>query len=256
MRSIIIDDERLAREELKRLLKDYHEIEIIDEAKNPEEGIAKIKEHKPDLIFLDIQMPGMTGFEMLKKLDYIPKVVFVTAYDEYALQAFEVNALDYVMKPVDPERLNETIQKIHAQDEEFQSEEKVPKYDRSSRTLTITDKIFIKDGEKCYFISLASIRLFESDGNYVKVYFERSRPLILRSLNSVEERLDPEFFFRANRKFIVNLNWINKIENWFNGGLQVELRIPEEYSNVDGRQAEKIEISRRQAIKFKDMMSF
>lgn len=244
MRTIIIDDERLAREELKKLLKDYHEIEIIDEAKNPEEGIEKIRALKPDLVFLDIHMPGMTGFDMLKKLDEIPKVVFVTAHDEFALKAFDVKALDYVLKPVDPARLEETMRKIMANDDEFQSNVGAPKTDRSTRPLSITDSIFIKDGEKCFYVSLSKVRKFESDGNYVKVYFEGSRPLILRSLNSLEERLDPEHFFRANRKFIINLNWISMIENWFNGGLQVELK-----------EGEKVEISRRQAIKFKEMMS-
>lgn len=244
MRTIIIDDERLAREELKKLLKDYHEIEIIDEAKNPEEAIEKIKALKPDLIFLDVQMPGMTGFDMLKKLDEIPKVVFITAHDEFALKAFDVKALDYVLKPVDPARLEETMQKLMVNDDEFQSSAGAPKSDRATRPLTITDTIFIKDGEKCYYVPLEKVRKFESDGNYVKVYFEGSRPLILRSLNSLEERLDPEHFFRANRKFIINLNWISMIENWFNGGLQVELK-----------EGEKVEISRRQAIKFKEMMS-
>lgn len=257
MRTLIIDDERLAREELKSLLKDYHEIEIIDEAKNPEEAIKKIKELKPDLIFLDVQMPGMTGFEMLQELDEIPKVVFVTAYDEFALKAFEVKALDYVLKPVDPQRLEETIKKIMVNDDEFQSSVKVPKYDRNTRPLTITDRIFIKDGEKCFYVSLEQVRLFESDGNYVKVYFNKSRPLILRSLNSLEERLDPEHFFRANRKFIVNLNWIEKVENWFNGGLQVELRSPDKMvqGSDELKIGEKVEISRRQAIKFKEMLS-
>ena len=113
LRTIIIDDERLAREELKLLLKDYHEIDIIDEAKNGEEAIEKIKTLKPDLIFLDISMPEMNGFEMLKQLEEIPKVIFVTAFDEYAIKAFEVNALDYVMKPVDPARLDESIQKLN-----------------------------------------------------------------------------------------------------------------------------------------------
>ncbi len=244
MRTIIIDDERLAREELKKLLKDYLEIEIIDEAKNPEEAIQKIKEQKPDLIFLDVQMPGMTGFDLLKKLDEIPKVVFVTAYDEFALKAFEVNAFDYLLKPVEPARLDETIQKLNNTDDDFHSVASTPKLDRSNRPLSITDKIFIKDGEKCYFVELSQVRLLESDGNYVKVYFDRFRPLILRSLNSLEERLDPTYFFRANRKYIINLNAITFVENWFNGGLQVEL------SN-----GEKIEISRRQAIKFKELFS-
>lgn len=244
-KTIIIDDERLARQELRTILNDYPEIEIIDEAQNGEEGIEKIKALNPDLIFLDINMPGMTGFEMLKHLSEIPHVIFVTAYDEYALKAFEVNALDYILKPVDTNRLNEAIEKLKQNDDqEFESDTK-NKLTRSERRLSINDKIFIKDGEKCYFVKLGDVRMLESDGNYVKVHFGTSRPLILRSLNSFEEKLDQEYFFRANRKFIINLDWIEKVENWFNGGLQVELKT-----------GEKVEISRRQAIRFKETLSF
>lgn len=242
-KTLIIDDERLAREELKLLLKDYLEIEIVDEARNGEEGISKVKEHKPDLIFLDVSMPGMTGFEMLKHLDEIPRVIFITAYDEYAIKAFEVNALDYILKPVDPDRLRDAIQKLSNNDDDFVSGGSLA-ISRKERPLTVSDRVFIKDGEKCWFIELSKVRLMESEGNYVKVYFDNFKPLILRSLNSFEERLDPEFFFRANRKFIINLQWVSSIENWFNGGLQVELK-----------EGEKIEISRRQAIRFKELMS-
>ena len=241
-KTILVEDERLAREELKSLLKDYLEIDIIGEAKNGEEGIALIKEQKPDLVFLDIKMPGMNGFEMLKHLEEIPRVIFVTAYDEYALKAFEVNALDYILKPVDPERLREAIQKLSSEDD-FVSAQSAG-IARKDRFLTVNDRVFIKDGEKCWFVELSKVRMLESDGNYVKVYFDNFRPLILRSLNSFEERLDPEHFFRANRKFIINLQWVSSIENWFNGGLQVELR-----------EGEKVEISRRQAIRFKELMS-
>ncbi|MEN9998919.1 MAG: hypothetical protein RI922_1909 [Bacteroidota bacterium] len=242
LKTILVEDERLAREELKSLLKDYLEIDIIGEAKNGEEGIALIKEQKPDLVFLDINMPGMNGFEMLKNLEEIPRVIFVTAYDEYALKAFEVNAMDYILKPVDPERLREAIQKLSSEDD-FVSGQSAG-IARKDRFLTVNDRVFIKDGEKCWFVELSKIRMLESDGNYVKVYFDNFRPLILRSLNSFEERLDPEHFFRANRKFIINLQWVSSIENWFNGGLQVELR-----------EGEKVEISRRQAIRFKELMS-
>ena len=241
-KTILVEDERLAREELKSLLKDYLEIDIIGEAKNGEEGIALIKEQKPDLVFLDINMPGMNGFEMLKHLEEIPRVIFVTAYDEYALKAFEVNALDYILKPVDPERLREAIQKLSSEDD-FVSAQSAG-IARKDRFLTVNDRVFIKDGEKCWFVELSKVRMLESDGNYVKVYFDNFRPLILRSLNSFEERLDPEHFFRANRKFIINLQWVSSIENWFNGGLQVELR-----------EGEKVEISRCQAIRFKELMS-
>jgi len=243
--TILIDDERLAREEMRSLLKDHLSVEIIDEAKNGQEGIQKINALRPDLIFLDINMPGMTGFEMLKQLEEIPHVIFVTAYDEFALKAFEVNALDYILKPVDPDRLREAIQKLHskeiADNEEIQS---ALNGAGELRILTSKDRVFIKDGEKCWFIEMSKVRMLESDGNYVKVYFDNFRPMILRSLNSFEERLDPKYFFRANRKFIINVSWISSIENWFNGGLQVELR-----------EGERVDISRRQAIRFKEMMS-
>ncbi len=243
-KTIVIDDERLAREELKSMLSEFNEIEISDEARNGEEGIDKIKDQQPDLIFLDVSMPGMTGFDMLKKLDYIPHVIFVTAYDEFALKAFEVNALDYVLKPIDPVRLSEAIEKLRQKEEtEFESENE--KISREEKKLDTTDRIFIKDGEKCYFVKLEKVRMLESDGNYVKIHFGKNRPLVLRSLNSFEEKLDTGSFFRANRKFIINLDWIENVENWFNGGLQVELK-----------SGDKVEISRRQAIRFKEMFSF
>lgn len=240
MRAIIIDDERLARKELKSLLKDYHEIEIVDECSSPEEALKSIEKHNPDLLFLDIQMPEKTGFDLLQELDKSPKVVFVTAFDEYAVKAFEVNALDYLMKPVDPERLKETMVKVLSED--IEDEELYDLPDRG--ILSSNDQIFIKDGEKCWFIHLKDVRMFESEGNYVRIYFETFKPLVLKSLNGLEERLDQKLFFRANRKYIINLKWVSHIENWFNGGLQVVLK--------DG---EKVEISRRQAVKFKALMS-
>jgi two-component system, LytTR family, response regulator len=240
MRAIIIDDERLARKELKSLLKEYHEIEIVDECSSPEEALKSIEKHNPDLLFLDIQMPEKTGFDLLQELDKSPKVVFVTAFDEYAVKAFEVNALDYLLKPVDPERLKETMAKVLSEDSEDEDSYDVP--DRG--ILSSNDQIFIRDGEKCWFIYLKDVRMFESEGNYVRIYFETFKPLVLKSLNGLQERLDQKLFFRANRKYIINLKWVSHIENWFNGGLQVVLK--------DG---EKVEISRRQAVKFKALMS-
>jgi len=241
IRTIIIDDERLAREELRSLLKEYQEIEIVAEAINGIDGIEKIKEFNPDLIFLDVSMPGMNGFEMLKQLEDLPQVVFVTAHDEFALQAFENQALDYILKPIDPEKIANVVRKI-SNENSFEDEQLLNL--RKSRRLSENDKVFIKDGEKCWFIELKNIRMLESDGNYVKVYFDTFRPMVLRSLNSFEEKLDNEVFFRANRKFIINLNHVVAIENWFNGGLKVELS-----------KGEKIEISRRQAIRFRDIFS-
>jgi two-component system, LytTR family, response regulator len=241
MKAIIIDDERLARTELKKLLQEFPEVEIVDEAANAEEGIAKIESQQPDLIFLDIQMPGKTGFDMLSQLERTPQVIFTTAYDEFALKAFEVNALDYLLKPIEPKRLADAMQKLHFSE---QKEVKVEGENFNNSILTESDQVFVKDGERCWFVKLNEIRLFESVGNYAKVFFANNKPLILKSLNALEERLDEKTFFRANRKHIVNLRMIEKIEPYFNGGLLLELK-----------GGEKIEVSRRQTVKFKEMMS-
>jgi two-component system LytT family response regulator len=240
--AIIIDDERLARNELKKLLEQHPEIQIIDEASGVDEGVEKIELARPDLIFLDIQMPGKTGFDLLGELEKAPKVIFTTAFDEFALKAFEVNALDYLLKPIDPNRLSDAIQKLQT---ELALEQASLLGGSVRGPLTEADQVFVKDGEKCWFVKLAEIRLFESVGNYAKVYFSTHKPLILKSLNALEDRLDEHVFFRANRKHIINLHWIEKIEPYFNGGLLVELK-----------GGEKIEISRRQSVKFKEMMSF
>ena len=240
MKAIIIDDERLARNELKKLLQEFPDVEVIGEAANANEGIDKIENLSPDIIFLDIQMPGKTGFDMLTELERAPHVIFVTAYDEFALKAFEVNALDYLMKPVDPKRLSDALMKVKQKDEE----ERLSYSNMNKGLLGEQDQVFVKDGDRCWFVKLAEIRLFESVGNYAKVFFATNKPLILKSLNSLEERLDDKVFFRANRKHIVNLRMIEKIEPYFNGGLLLELN-----------GGEKVEVSRRQAVKFKEMMS-
>lgn len=242
MRAIIIDDERLARAELKKLLQDFPEVEIVDEAANAEEGITKIETQQPDLIFLDIQMPGKTGFDMLSQLEKTPQVIFTTAYDEFALKAFEVNALDYLLKPIEPKRLADAVQKLNVGEVKESRPTEITGTNNS--LLTENDQVFVKDGERCWFVKLSDIRLFESVGNYAKVFFGANKPLILKSLNALEERLDEKTFFRANRKHIVNLRMIDKIEPYFNGGLLLELK-----------GGEKIEVSRRQTVKFKEMMS-
>jgi two-component system LytT family response regulator len=243
MKAIIIDDERLARTELRKLLQDFPEIEIVDEASNAEEGIQKIESHNPDLIFLDIQMPGKTGFDMLSELDHAPQVIFTTAYDEYALKAFEVTALDYLLKPVEPRRLADAVEKLKRSGNGY-TVERMHSAAEPNSILGENDQVFVKDGERCWFVKLSEVRLFESVGNYAKVFFGGNKPLILKSLNALEERLDDKVFFRANRKHIVNLRMIEKIEPYFNGGLLLELK-----------GGEKIEVSRRQTVKFKEMMS-
>lgn len=244
IRALVIDDERLARQELKNVLESFEQIQVVAESGNADEALDLIDRENPDLIFLDIQMPGKNGFELLDEIQgTAPEVVFVTAYDEYALKAFEVNALDYVMKPVDESRLQEAIQKIEKRiaNRKKQQEEVASENDDK---LDITDQVFLKDGEKCWFVELQKIRLFESEGNYVRVYFEDYKPLILKSLNALTDRLSDKYFFRASRKHILNLRWIDKVEPWFNGGLLVILK--------DGT---KVEVSRRQSVKLKEMMA-
>jgi len=239
MRALIVDDERLARKELTNLLQEFQEIEIVGEAVNAEDAEEKINSLKPDLLFLDIQMPGKTGFELLESLDSVPDVVFTTAYDEYALKAFDYNAMDYLLKPIEPDRLKETVSKLINRNtkQEVRTESQPQK-------LGPNDRVFVKDGDKCWFVKLENIRLFESDGNYIKIYFDNFKPMIHKSLNALDEKLDDRSFFRASRKHIINLTWVESIESWFNGGLMVVLR-----------GGDKVEVSRRQAARFKEMMS-
>lgn len=248
MRTLIIDDERLARKELIKMLAAYSDLNIVGECANATEAIELIESEQPDLIFLDIQMPGKSGFDLLEDLESVPQVIFVTAYDDYAIKAFEVNAMDYILKPVEEKRLSEALDKVRKRLESTKKAEAEAKpvatASESDRMLSPQDQIFLKDGDKCWFVSLKDVRLFESEGNYVRVYFDRFKPLILKSLNNLEKRLDEREFFRINRKYIVNLAEIEHVETWFNGGLKLRIK--------DGSE---LEVSRRQASKFKELMS-
>ncbi|MCZ8134347.1 MAG: response regulator [Algoriphagus sp.] len=243
MRAIVIDDERLARKELINLLNQLETVEVVGEAVNVEDAKEKIEQLQPDVIFLDIQMPEKTGFDLLEELDQVPHVIFTTAYDEYALKAFQVNALDYLLKPIDPKRLEEAIQKLQGKIEGISRNGEGGSL-ANQKKLTLEDQVFVKDGDRCWFVRLSNVRLFESDGNYIKVYFDNFKPMIHKSLNALDERLDEKSFFRASRKHIINLGWVEAIEPWFNGGLVVTLR-----------GGDRIEVSRRQAARFKEMMS-
>lgn len=231
MRALLIDDERLARAELRRLLAAHPDVEIVGEAVNAADGVTQINALKPDVIVLDVQMPGGSGFDMLAALDEAPDVIFTTAFDQYALQAFEVNALDYLQKPIQATRMAAALQRCALR--------------RQSTAASLAPKkLFIKDGERCWFVALQDIRLFESDGNYTRVYFDQQQPLMLRSLNQLEEKLDPQHFFRANRRHIVNLDHVANVEANESGGLDLTLR--------DQRQ---VEVSRRRAPQFKALTS-
>jgi two-component system LytT family response regulator len=237
MRVLLIDDERLARAELRRLLAAHPEVEIVGEAVNAADGVQQIAALKPDLIFLDVQMPGGSGFDMLAALEDAPEVIFTTAFDQYALQAFEVNALDYLQKPIQAARMAAALQRCAMR------HERALAYSAATAP-TAAKKLFIKDGERCWFIALQDIRLFESDGNYTRVYFAEHRPLMLRSLNQLEERLDPQRFFRASRRHIVNLDHVEQVAPNEAGGLDLKLRDSLE-----------LEVSRRRAAQFKAMTS-
>ena len=227
MNALIIDDERMARQELKRLLSAHPDIEIVGEAVTGEEALELIPRLTPDVIFLDVQMPGMNGFELLEHLDDVPQVIFTTAYDEYALKAFEVSALDYLVKPVIPARLAAAVAKLR------------PWQDRVR-----LERVFVKEGERCWFVRVSDIFLLESEGNYTRLYFAQERPLVCRSLATLEARLDPAEFFRAGRKCIVNLKWVEGVETSVGGNLLVRMR--------GGRC---IELSRRQSTRFRDALS-
>jgi two-component system LytT family response regulator len=240
MRALLIDDERLARAELRRLLAAHPEVEIVGEAVNAADGVQQIAALKPDLIFLDVQMPGGSGFDMLAALEEAPEVIFTTAFDQYALQAFEVNALDYLQKPIQAARMAAALQRCAMRHQRALAYAPAG----GAAAPASAKKLFIKDGERCWFVALQDVRLFESDGNYTRVYFDRHKPLMLRSLNQLEERLDPQRFFRASRRHIVNLDHVEQVTPNDAGGLDLRLR-----DHLD------VEVSRRRAAQFKSLTS-
>jgi two-component system, LytTR family, response regulator len=232
MKIFIVEDSRLARQELRTLLAVHIDCEIIGEAANVEAAIEGIETLRPDVLLLDIHLPGATGFDLLDKLDYLPIVIFATAYDHHALQAFERNALDYLLKPIAPERLRVALtrarERLQAQVPTSTAQQLVKK--------GIDDTIFVREGEQCWFVRLGDVSGFEVMGNYAHVWFDGKQPLLSRSLGYLEERLDPNLFFRASRSHLINLKWVASIQPAMSDGYLVKLR--------DGRT---VEISRRQA---------
>lgn len=233
IKTIIIDDEPLSVAEMQTMLKKHSDIEVVETAVHAKDAIEKIQLHKPQLIFLDINMPGKSGFELLEDLDEVPHVIFVTAYDQFALKAFEVNALDYILKPVNSDRLSEAIHKVKTQFGLVDKENKLP----------IDKRIFIKDGDHCFFVPLQEIYLIESVGNYARIYFNNKKPLLHKTLTYLEDKLPDTHFFRAGRQFIINTHFIKNISPYYNNTLKVELQ--------DGTF---IDISQRQSVKFKEIM--
>ncbi len=247
MKALIIDDERLARNELRRLLAAYADLQVAGEAANTKQAREQLAALRPDLLFLDVQMPGETGMQFLESLEPpAPDVIFTTAYDEFAVKAFELNALDYLLKPVDPQRLAAAIERLRARRAGPASAATNVETGKgvARERLAAEDKVFVREGERCWFVEVKSIRLLESEGNYTRVHFDNAQPQLFRSLNAMEDRLDPKYFFRANRRQIINLAWIEQIEPWFSGGLLVHLK-----------GGAKVELSRRQAQEFREKMS-
>jgi two-component system LytT family response regulator len=231
MKVLIIDDERLARSEMKRLLKAHPEIEIVGEASSSQEALRLATKLEPELLFLDVQLGGATGFDLLSKIPApAPKVIFTTAHDEYAVQAFGVNALDYLLKPIEPNRLTEALLRAIGP-----NPNESPEIDGEGK-FNENDRVFIRADNRCWFMPLRDIHLLESDGNYTRVYFAIEKALVYRSLNALEERLPEALFLRANRSQILNLSCIENLENWFSGNLKAKIRGGLE-----------IEISRRQS---------
>jgi two-component system LytT family response regulator len=229
MKAIIIDDEPPARRELRRLLADFPWMEIIGEAGNIAQAAAMIEALSPALVFLDIQMPGGSGFDLLARLERLPQVIFTTAHDEHAVRAFEVNALDYLLKPIDPARLAAALARIGGA-----NTTRPPQPDAA------LEQLFVRDGPRCWFVPLREVRLLTSEGNYVRLSWGKTQPLLGRALATLEQRLDSNRFFRANRRQIINLDFIENVELGVNGRLHVQLR-----------EGPEVEISRRQARLFK-----
>lgn len=232
---MIVDDEELARAELRVLLADFDGVEIVGEAGNATEALARVPRLRPDVLFLDIELPGRNGFELLGVLPPpLPQVIFTTAYDAFAIRAFEVNAVDYLLKPIRPDRLAEAVDRVRgttadSTDEPLASGDGEP-------ALREEDRVLVRDAERCWFVPVRSIRLLEAEGNYTRVLFDEHEPRLYRTLRSLEERLPATLFLRANRSQIVNLACVESVEPWFSGSLKARLR--------GGRE---VEFSRRQA---------
>jgi len=233
IRVFIVDDEKPARRELLRLLAPHADFEVTGEFSSAAEASHALTKLKPDVIFLDIQMPDLSGLDAAEKLaGSEARIVFVTAYAQHSLQAFEVAAFDYLLKPVDPERFARTLDRLR---QHGSKQEPTPE-----AVLKEDDRIFLRSSGRSWFPALASIFLLRSEGNYTRLHFDAESPLIGRSLNDFEKRLPPSMFFRANRTEMVNLRWIEATEDWFSNSIKARLR--------DGTE---VTLSRRQSRVFR-----
>jgi two-component system LytT family response regulator len=232
IKAIIVDDEELAREDLKVLLENFNEIDIIGEAESVEEARPLINNLNPDLIFLDIQMPGESGFDLLAKIETDAKIIFVTAYDEYAIRAFEVNAIDYLLKPVNTERLALAIEHLKSDEEGRKS---------GQTKLNLEDSIFIMVNNHYQFVKISAIIKITSAGNYSEIYTtSKLKGLVLKSLKDWEARLPENYFVRIHRTAIINLEYVDHVEEWFNYSYKVLLKGIEDPLVISRRYASKL----------------
>jgi two-component system, LytTR family, response regulator len=237
MNIVIVDDSRLARKELYGLVAEHSDCAIAGEASDVQSAVALINELQPELLLLDINLPDGSGFDVLEQCDHIPKVIFTTAYEQHALRAFEVNALDYLLKPVTQERLTAALEKL------AQQPQATPLTTANAKPTS--EHVFIREGEHCHFVKFRDISRIAVEGNYVRVFFNTQNALLPRSLNYVESRLDNNVFFRANRQELINLNFIAHIESWIGDGLMIVMQDKTEVIS-----------SRRQARELKQRMEF
>jgi two-component system LytT family response regulator len=234
--AIIVDDERLVREELISMLKEFNNIKIIGEAEDVQSAKSLVDKLNPDLIFLDIQMPGESGFTLIEHLNPSVKIIFVTAYDEYAVRAFEVNALDYLMKPVSRERLKKAIDRLT---------KKIDETEIKSKPLNYEDSLFILLNSQMKFIKISDILSIESSGDYTEIILKNNiKGLSSKPMREWEMRLPENHFIRIHRTAIINLHYIQKVEDWFNNSYKV---------HITGI-AEPLLMSRRYAAKLKEKM--
>jgi len=226
IKAIIIDDEKLARSRLKRLLSQFDNIEVTGEAQNGEEGLTLIGKSNPDVIFLDIKMPRLSGFEMLRDIEKSPYIIFTTAYDEYALKAFEENTVDYLLKPISEKKLSRAVAKLSAI---LQSGDKVT-VDLEKLLKSIRDKknilkrFSVKTGKRIFLIQVDEIFFFNSEDKYTFLNTVNKEFIISYTLKELETRLNPEKFIRVHRSYIVNLDHIQTIHKWFGGKLLLKLK--------------------------------
>jgi len=229
--TVIVDDEHLARKRLCRLLESREEIEVAAVCKNGKEAIEQIGKRKPTLIFLDIQMPEVDGFDVLKSIEddnYYPNIIFVTAYDEYAMRAFEVHALDYLLKPFDEDKFYESLDRAVDIIRQASTRQVWEKLDAMSSSLNgskdYLSRIMIKDSERIFFLPVEEIDWIESAGNYVQIHTPDDSYLLRETMINMEEKLNPDVFFRVHRSTIINLNKVKELEQWFHGDYQITMK--------------------------------